>query len=64
MSADIAGVYDMDNDVETVISIISASSESVVVIETVEVVKDIDKRGKEKIYIKKENKRQCSCNMS
>ena len=44
---------DMDSDTETVFSVISASSESVIVIETVEVVKDIDKKGKEKIYIEK-----------
>ena len=46
-----AGVYNMDSDAETVISVISAGSESVVVIETVEVVKDIDR------------KRQCGCNI-
>ena len=49
----IAEVYDMDSDVETVCSVFSASSESVIVIETVEIVKDIDKKGKEKIYIEK-----------
>lgn len=36
INADIAEVYDMDSDAETVISVISASSESVVVIETVD----------------------------
>ena len=55
--ANIAEVYDMDSEAETVISVISASFESVVVIETVEVVKDIDKKGKEKNILKKENKK-------
>ena len=46
-------VYDNDNDSEAGTSVVSASSESVVVIETLEIIKDIDGKGKGNIQIKK-----------
>ena len=50
-------IYDIGSDSESVISVLSASSESVVVIETVEVAKDINKKEKKKYILRKENKK-------
>ena len=57
MWVDITEMYVIDSDSETVISVISASSESVVVFETVKIVKDIDEKKKKRYILKKENKK-------